>query len=44
MDRILAAQHMAAGDLLPATYQREALPADGGEQRGPGRLPCGGAL
>ena len=29
MDRILAAQHMAAGDLLPATYQREALPADG---------------
>ena len=29
MDRILAAQHMTAGDLLPATYQREALPADG---------------
>jgi hypothetical protein len=29
MDRILAAQHMAAGDLLPATYQHEALPADG---------------
>jgi hypothetical protein len=29
MDRILAAQHMAAGDLLPASYQHEALPADG---------------
>jgi len=29
LDRILAAQHMAAGDLLPATYQHEALPADG---------------
>ncbi|MFZ1083933.1 MAG: hypothetical protein WAN35_03075 [Terracidiphilus sp.] len=29
MDRILAAQHMAASDLLPATFQREALPADG---------------
>jgi len=29
MDRILTAQHMAAGDLLPATYQHEALPADG---------------
>ncbi len=29
MDRILAAQHMAAGDLLPASYQQEALPADG---------------
>jgi hypothetical protein len=29
MDRILTAQHMAAGDLLPATYQHEDLPADG---------------
>ena len=29
MDRILAAQHMAASDLLPAAYQREALPTDG---------------
>jgi transcriptional regulator with XRE-family HTH domain len=29
MDRILAAQHMTAGDLLPATYQQEALAADG---------------
>jgi transcriptional regulator with XRE-family HTH domain len=29
MDRILAAQHMTAGDLLPATYQQDALPADG---------------
>jgi transcriptional regulator with XRE-family HTH domain len=29
MDRILAAQHMAAVDLLPATYQHEGLPADG---------------
>jgi hypothetical protein len=29
MDRILAAQHMAAGDLLPVDYHREALPADG---------------
>ncbi len=29
LDRVLAAQHMAAGDLLPATYQHEALPADG---------------
>ncbi len=29
MDRILAAQHMTAGDLLPATYHQEALPADG---------------
>jgi transcriptional regulator with XRE-family HTH domain len=28
LDRILAAQHMTAGDLLPANYQREALPAD----------------
>ena len=28
MDRILAAQHMTAGDLLPAVYQRDALPAD----------------
>jgi hypothetical protein len=26
MDRILAAQHMAAGDLLPATYQAADLP------------------
>jgi transcriptional regulator with XRE-family HTH domain len=25
LDRILAAQHMAAGDLLPATYQSDAL-------------------
>jgi transcriptional regulator with XRE-family HTH domain len=30
MDRILAAQHMTAGDLLPAAvYQRDALAADG---------------
>jgi hypothetical protein len=29
MDRILAAQHMTAGDLLPAVYQREAFTADG---------------
>ena len=29
LDRILAAQHMAAGDLLPATYQPTALPEDG---------------
>jgi transcriptional regulator with XRE-family HTH domain len=29
LDRILAAQHMAAGDLLPANYQGQALPADG---------------
>jgi len=29
MDRILTAQHMTAGDLLPAVYQRDALPADG---------------
>ena len=29
MDRILAAQHMTAGDLLPAVYPREALTADG---------------
>jgi hypothetical protein len=29
MDRILAAQHMAAGDLLPAVYPRESLLADG---------------
>ena len=29
MDRILAAQHMTAGDLLPVDYQREAQPADG---------------
>ena len=29
LDRILAAQHMAASDLLPATYQHEALPPDG---------------
>jgi len=28
MDRILAAQHMAAGDLQPATYQRSDLPPD----------------
>jgi hypothetical protein len=28
MDRILAAQHMTAGDLLPAVYQRDALPTD----------------
>ena len=28
LDRILAAQHMAAGDLLPATYQSGALPMD----------------
>jgi transcriptional regulator with XRE-family HTH domain len=28
MDRILAAQHMVASDLLPATYQREDLPVD----------------
>jgi hypothetical protein len=28
LDRILAAQHMAAGDLLPVIYQRGALPAD----------------
>jgi hypothetical protein len=29
MDGILAAQHMTAGDLLPAVYQRDALMADG---------------
>jgi transcriptional regulator with XRE-family HTH domain len=29
LDRILAAQHLSAGDLLPATYQRESLPSDG---------------
>ena len=29
LDRILAAQHMAAADLLPANYQRGALPAEG---------------
>jgi hypothetical protein len=29
MDRILAAQHMAAGDLLPVAYQREALTEEG---------------
>ncbi len=29
MDRILAAQHMAAADLLPATYETRPLPADG---------------
>jgi len=28
MDRVLAAQHMTAADLLPATYQREASPED----------------
>jgi transcriptional regulator with XRE-family HTH domain len=28
LDRILAAQHMAAGDLLPATYQSSALTED----------------
>jgi hypothetical protein len=28
MDRLLAAQHMAAGDLLPATHQARFLPAD----------------
>ena len=28
MDRILAAQHMTAGDLLPGTWQRQAMPAD----------------
>jgi transcriptional regulator with XRE-family HTH domain len=29
LDRILAAQHLAAGDLLPAAFQSEALPAEG---------------
>ena len=29
LDRILAAQHMGAVDLLPASYQGQALPADG---------------
>jgi hypothetical protein len=29
LDRILAAQHMGAGDLLPANFQGLALPADG---------------
>ncbi len=29
MDLILAAQHMTAGDLLPAVYQREVLTTDG---------------
>jgi hypothetical protein len=28
IDRVLAAQHMAAGDLLPALHQSAALPAD----------------
>ncbi len=28
IDRILAAQHMTAGDLLPAVYQRDVLTAD----------------
>ena len=28
MDRILEAQHMTAGDLLPVDYHREAFPAD----------------
>jgi hypothetical protein len=30
LDRILAAQHMAAGDLLPASYQIGALPVEEG--------------
>jgi len=30
MDRILAAQHLAAGDLLPATFKAGTLPADEG--------------
>lgn len=29
LDRVLSAQHMTAADLLPALYQREAVPADG---------------
>jgi len=29
LDRILTAQHMAAGDLLPANYQTTEMPADG---------------
>jgi hypothetical protein len=29
MDRILAAQHMTASDLLPAVYQRDTVQADG---------------
>jgi hypothetical protein len=29
MDRILASQHLAAGDLLPATYKRATLPVEG---------------
>jgi hypothetical protein len=29
MDRILAAQHLAAGDLLPATYKDAGMPAEG---------------
>ncbi|MGA2890304.1 MAG: hypothetical protein ABSE51_19850 [Terracidiphilus sp.] len=29
LDRILAAQHMAAGDLLPSTYQSEVSPSNG---------------
>ena len=29
MDRVLAAQHLTAGDLLPATHRTEGLPADG---------------
>jgi len=29
LDRILAAQHMAAGDLLPATYKGEGMQFEG---------------
>ena len=44
MDRILAAQHLAAADLLPATYQAGAIAGGRREQRGSGRLPRRGAL
>ena len=35
LDRILAAQHMTAGDLLPVAYQRESLTEEGGSSAVP---------
>ena len=44
MDRILAAQHLTAADLLPAMHQAGALAGGGGKQRSSDRLSRGGAL
>ena len=44
MDRLLAAQHLAAARSAARRLRARSLAGRRGRLRGPGRLPCGGAL